>query len=39
MKRDHWTMCAVMARSDCMMLGGRKKKMGPGIGQNVLIGK
>ena len=38
MKRDHWTMCAVMARSDYMMLGGGKKKMGPAIGQNVLIG-
>ena len=29
MKKDHWTMCAVIARTECMMLGGRKNEDGP----------
>ena len=33
MKRDHWTMCAVIARTDYLIPGGRKKKMGLAIGE------
>ena len=33
MRRDYWTMCAAIARTDYMISGGRKKKMGPAIGE------